>query len=339
MILTYKIKHGRDFGQELAKARQVAKFALKTKTRSSADVKHIGLKSMIANQILRKYSKDRKIKRVNKVVFAITNQGIKVDKENRQIRIPCLKLELEYRFRNDFDKINQIEINKEYAFVSISVPEPKQLKPDNYLGVDMNTTGHCAVFGNPKTGKVMKLGKKAYHVHRNYKNIRRDLQRKGKYRKVKRIKNREQRIVRDLNHKISRKIVDMAKDNKSGLKLEDLQGIRQSARSARSFRYSLNSWSFYQLRQMIEYKAKLLGITVAYVDPRYTSKECSRCGLMGNRNGKDFKCTHCGHVDNADVNASFNIALRPPLVEGMYRSDADRDVSEGNTDIPREATP
>ncbi|HDL15426.1 MAG TPA: transposase, partial [Euryarchaeota archaeon] len=175
MILTYKIRHHRNFELELSKARQVAKIALKTRTRSSADVRHIGLKSMIANQILRKYANNLKAKHITKVVLTVPNQGITINKESMEICIPSLKLNLKYQFSNDFEKVNQIEIDKEYAFISVSLPDVEGYKTENYIGVDLNTTGHCAVVGNPTTGKVFKMGKMAYHIHKKYQNIRRDL--------------------------------------------------------------------------------------------------------------------------------------------------------------------
>ncbi|HWR24844.1 MAG TPA: transposase, partial [Methanosarcina sp.] len=262
---------------------------------------------------------------IKSVKLTIPNQGIKVDKQSRKITIPCLKLVLDYQF-SDFEKINQIEIGKEYACVSVSIPEIETKSVDNYIGVDRNTTGHIAVVANPETGKIWKLGKKGLHIHDKYKNIRKFLQKQGKYKKVKQIKDRESRIVKDLNHKISKKIVEIAVQNNSGVKLEDLTGIRNNNKQKKSFRYALHSWSFYQLQMFIEYKAKLHGVKIAYIDPHYTSQSCSKCGLIGNRNGKLFKCS-CGHVDHADVNAAFNIG----------RSTKERDLVEGITDNPKVA--
>lgn len=278
MIPTFKIKHGRDFSAELDKARQIAEFAIKTRANTSAAVRHIGLKSAIANQILRKYGRNKNIKQVRNVKLTVPGQSVRINRTARIISIPSLGLDLQYYSFRDFRSVNQIEIGEEYAHVSVEVDEPLQYNSGKYLGVDLNTTGHVAVAADPETGKIWKLGKQAYHVHRKYRNIRRRLQKQGKLRKAKTIKNRESRLVRNLNHHISKKIVEIAKASNRVIKLEDLKHICKRARtSSKSFRYSLNSWSFYQLRQMIEYKAKLLGVVVCHVDPAYTSKTCSMC--------------------------------------------------------------
>ncbi len=340
MILTFKIKHGRDFSKELAKAKQIANFALETRTQSSKDVKQFGLKSAIANQILREYSRNKKLKEAKNVNLIIPSQSIKLNQKERSIEIPCLKFVFDYQFRNDFTKINQIEINKEWVFVSVTIPEKKEIKVKNLLGIDRNTKGHIAVLANPKSGEVIKLGKEALHIHNKYKQIRRELQSKGKYKKVKSIKDRESRLVRNLNHQVSKAIIDIAKKSKCGIKLEDLKGIRDNRKHAKSFNYNLHSWSFYQLEQFIKYKAKLEGIPLIYVEAKNTSKECSRCGDIGVRLGKKFECLNqkCGHVDHADANAGFNIAKRIPIGASTGRLRADRDVRKGNTDIPRGAT-
>jgi putative transposase len=153
----------------------------------------------------------------------------------------------------------------------------------------------------------------------------------------KKIQKKENQKVKDLNHKISRDIVNNAAQQACGIKMEKLSDIRTTARQSKSSRPALHSWSFYQLQTMIDYKAKLLGVPVAYVDPAYSSQKCSKCGRLGTRNGKDFTCS-CGHVDHADVNASFNIALRPSLEESDGRLHQDRDWCKGRIDTPQEAT-
>ena len=94
------------------------------------------------------------------------------------------------------------------------------------------------------------------------------------------------------------------------MRLENLTNIRKTSKNkSKAFKASLNNWSFYQLRTMIDYKAKLLGVKVEYIDPRYTSQADSRTGHIGIRNAKTFKSVDTSTVEHADVNAAFNIAL------------------------------
>ena len=315
--------------------KQIANFVLIHKTRSSKDVKQFGLKSAIANQILRKYGNNKTIKNIIRIKLTIPSQTIHSNKDQRSIEIPCLNFKIKYNFRNDYEKINQIELDNEHVYVSVSIKEQPQIKPSAWVGIDRNTTGHIVVAGNSSTGKVWKLGKEALHIHHKYKNIRNDLQKKGKLRLVKKIKNRESRIVKDLNHKIAKEIVNIAIVNNAGIKLEQLSGIRNNRKHSRKFNYSLHSWSFYQLQNFIEYKAKLCGIPLTYVEPKYTSQECSRCGNIGIRDSKKFMCQSCGHVDHADANASFNIALRQSINSNIGQLNKDRDLFKGSTDTPR----
>ena len=341
-ILTFKIKHNKNFSKELKKAWQIAKFAKLTHSRSSKDVKHLGLPSSISNQILKKYSGNKKFKKVHSVKLTIPSQGIKL-LENKIIKITCLKLELNYNFNKEFVKINQVELDNKYAYVSVEIQDKVENKVTHYLGVDRNTTGHCAVIAIPKIGKVYKLGKKAFHIHRKYKKIRMRLQKANARKALKKIRHREKNIIKDINHKISNKIIKLAIQNKCGIKLEKLGGIRKQGKnktkvnkSGESFKSSINSWEFYQLQSMIEYKSKIYGIPVVFIDPRYTSQKCSRCKTIGIRNQKKFTCPQCGHVDHADSNAAFNIANSESLnnTEGNDQSLADRDANEGSTDTP-----
>jgi putative transposase len=72
---------------------------------------------------------------------------------------------------------------------------------------------------------------------RNTEDIRKRLQKKGRYSAIKKIKNRESHITKDVNHTISRKLVDIAQQ--TGLRLELLTGIRKNT-TKKKYRKSLN---------------------------------------------------------------------------------------------------
>ncbi|WP_328285691.1 RNA-guided endonuclease InsQ/TnpB family protein [Streptomyces sp. GQFP] len=142
------------------------------------------------------------------------------------------------------------------------------------------------------------------------------LQRKGTKsakRRAKKYAGREARRARDINHKISKRIVAEAQRTGRGIALENLGGIRERVRLKKPQRIALHSWAFHQLGNFIAYKAKRAGVPVVYVDPAYSSRECSRCHHIDRRNRPSqavFVCRFCGFVEHADLNASHNIAAR-----------------------------
>jgi len=120
---------------------------------------------MIVNHILRKYHRNKNIRKVTHVKLTVPNQGIKVDPEKWIITVPCLKLSFNYEFPNHFEKSNQIEVGTYYIYVSVSIPENPLFSLRVFLGWTRNTTGHVADVANPTTGKVWKLGRQASRAY------------------------------------------------------------------------------------------------------------------------------------------------------------------------------
>lgn len=131
---------------------------------------------------------------------------------------------------------------------------------------------------------------------------------------LKRLKGKEARFNRDVNHKISKQIVGFAhRTGNPTIALEKLDGIRDGSKKMRKKqRGAVNGWPFYQLEQFIRYKAAGLDFDVIEVDPRNTSKGCSRCGFVSdcNRYRHNFTCAACGYSLHADLNAARNIRFR-----------------------------
>ena len=114
------------------------------------------------------------------------------------------------------------------------------------------------------------------------------------------------------NHKVSRYIVDLAEKYECGtIQMENLSGFSEQQTES-----LLKNWSYYVLQSKVQYKAEEKGIKFVLIDPRYTSKRCSKCGCIHNdnrdckTNQSKFKCVECGYEENADINASKNIAIR-----------------------------
>lgn len=327
-LRTFHVKHRNTCLNGLfEKAKKVADYAVANKQKffSSRDVKNIGLPSTISNQLLRKYGRGT-IKHATNVNLIVPNSSKRVVKlkdgtireyrnieyNNGVVFIKPLKLEFRWNPGRDFERINQIEIDKEKYMLCVTFKnEPMTEECSGVLGIDLNcgVGRHVAVCANLQTNEVLCLGKQGPNIRLKYYKKRQKQIVKG---------NKLHRIMKDQDHKISCKIVDYARQNKLRIVVEDLKGIRFGARKGNGSRAGnrfVNSWSFYRLQSFIEYKCKEHDIPYIKIKPHYTSQECSYCHVIGTRNGKNFTCynrgcSSCGVQRHADVNAPFNIGQR-----------------------------
>lgn len=196
-----------------------------------------------------------------------------------------------------------------YLIPVIDVPEPPEKINKEFLGIDM---GICNLavdnMGEIYSGK--EVDKKRVKIDK----LKSALQKKGSKsakRHLKKLSGKESRFRRNVNHIISKKIVEKCKRHSLSLAIEDLTGIRQRATVRKTQRRQHSSWAFDQLRKFLEYKTKLAGIILKAVDPHYTSQRCSVCDFVSKHNRKsqsNFVCKSCGFSTNADFNGAKNIA-------------------------------
>jgi putative transposase len=148
MIKTFKIKHNRDFTNELKKAKQVAEFSIGKCNLTTKDVKHFGLKAVISNQIIRKYKKAVSVKRVK---MPVPNQSLIL--KGKWLWCSPLSIGINLFYLPSFEKVNQIEVGDKYVYVTVTVKESKEYKPNGFIGVDLNATGDIVVCSNGKLFK------------------------------------------------------------------------------------------------------------------------------------------------------------------------------------------
>jgi len=207
-----------------------------------------------------------------------------------------------------------------YINLQMNKDIPKKSIECNVLGIDLGIK-KIAVTSDNKFYKSSHLK----NIKGKYQKLKRDLQSKGTKsakRKLQHISRKENRFVRDVNHCVSKKIVNT---RNNVFALENLKNIKSNTRTYnKKLNHMIGNWSFAQLQVFIDYKSLRLGKSVMYVKPNYTSQQCSKCSHTekSNRVGNAFKCKKCGFELDADLNASRNIARigRTDFLQGLVNS-------------------
>ncbi len=126
---------------------------------------------------------------------------------------------------------------------------------------------------------------------------------------------------------VHRKLVDARKKKRKNTPLKpvhvwkaiaDAVSAKETALRREANRHKSEAQAFTHFLKRFKYKAwtltdnggKPIPIKIVDVDPKYTSKDCYKCGKFNDRKGKRYKCQNCGLNVDADFNGAVNIAKR-----------------------------
>jgi len=195
-----------------------------------------------------------------------------------------------------------------YLAAVIDAPEATPFEAKDFLGVDLGVR-NIAVDSDGDAYSGGQLN----GLRNRHSKLRARLQSKGtKSAKglLKKRSGKEARFARNVNHAIAKSLVAKVKDTGRGIALEDLKGIRgRTTVRGKHQRRVHGSWSFNQLRNFIEYKAKLMGVPVVLIDSHNTSRTCPSCSYIdgANRKRELFHCQLCGYAGVANQVTAVNI--------------------------------
>ncbi len=212
-----------------------------------------------------------------------------------------------------------------------TVKKPNPKKPRYIINVDLNIQRNIATIGIHKIdwkekeaklygikfigGELSRLAYKRDYLLYQIQIKQRQTGRRPEKGDNKRLWKKVNNLNKDIALKVANEISEIAKELKERggviVVFEKLTGLRGRKGKGKKLNKKLNYWLRRAIVEKVEEKGIERGYKVDYVYPQYTSKRCSRCGLIGERfspNGSTalFGCKNCGYEVNGDVNAVFN---------------------------------
>lgn len=173
------------------------------------------------------------------------------------------------------------------------------------------------VKGNEKFGIDINLKNITLSNNKRY-NLKKFVHKKVEYRK----KKQKEKIIKYTKNKIhtltSEIVKTLIQTGGSKVILENLTNIRKSSSrkegtsKGRNLNYLLNNvFPFKMFQSFLDYKCKLNGLQVFYINPKNTSKTCSFCNSLNTERPRQslLVCKDCNKKQNADFNGAKNILL------------------------------
>ena len=251
--------------------------------------------------------------------YSLTQNCFSVNTLNGRVKLPYFTKGMSKYFDHTIYKFGTAKLVNKHGKYFLHIPVTYDVEESNIsdicnvVGIDRGINFVVATYDSEhKSGFVS--GKSIKQKRAHYSKLRKELQMRhtpSAKRRIKAIGQRENRWMQDVNHCVSKALVENNPKHTLFV-LEDLSGVRNATERVRTKdRYVSVSWSFYDLEQKLIYKAKQNQSTVIKVNPRYTSQCCPVCGHIekANRDKKIhlFTCKNCGYKSNDDRIGAMNL--------------------------------
>ncbi len=246
---------------------------------------------------------------INHAILSVPN------KIGRRILIPLQYGAYQLSFLMDqYLKRGSMTLTQNAVLITFS-KETTPIRPMRMLGIDLNEKS--AVLSDGTKYDLSEVSR----LHTEYAVRRKEFnQRHPKdYRLLEKFcaKSREKARVKQFLNRVSKAIVENAKNSGQGIALERLEGIRRVSKSgdrkSKSSRRRIALWPFHQLQHQIKYKAEWEGVPVEYVNSAWTTRTCHCCNFINHdlrTTDREWRCPSCGAILDRDLNAAINIECR-----------------------------
>jgi putative transposase len=219
-------------------------------------------------------------------------------------------------------RVGEILVSYRDGKILVYITFHRDVKPIDFravMGVDINfnniTYTVLDLYGNLVTIGVIPFKglKRALHLKRIAEDLQRRYPRGWRFLKwVRRVRarwlNRARNILVDSTHKLSKRLVEIAKEYRALIVFEDLERLRESGNNNHKLSWEKPLWCYKRIQTFTEYKAMVYGIRTVYVNPAKTSRESPNDKKLRFINYRFVELG--GVVTSRDVVASWNIALR-----------------------------
>ncbi|MGN1181506.1 MAG: RNA-guided endonuclease TnpB family protein [Faecalibacillus sp.] len=251
--------------------------------------------------------------------YSLTQNCFSVNTLNGRVKLPYFADGMSKYFDHTIYKFGTAKLVKKHGKYYLHIPVTYDVEESNIsdicnvVGIDRGINFVVATYDSNKKSKFVS-GKAIKQKRAHYSKLRKELQIRrtpSSRRRLKAIGQRENRWMQDVNHCVSKALVEMNPKHTLFV-LEDLTNVRNATERVKTKnKYVTVSWSFYDLEQKLIYKAKQNQSAIIKVNPAYTSQCCPVCGHIekANRNKKIhfFTCKNCGYKSNDDRIGAMNL--------------------------------